>query len=111
IDYGFSRDNIYTYSVGEKGAAIELTVRSFDNGDYFLFSKLENPSASELQVDVLQKENFVDSYAFYRFDRNQIKRNSDDVFNADRTSYPTGVLRFINEDGTVQERMVGQAYR
>lgn len=111
IDNGFSRDNIYTYSVGEQGALIELTVRSFDNGDYFLFSKLENPSSAPVQVDVLQKENFVQSYELYRFDKNEIKRNDEDLFNTDMTSYPTGVLRFINEDGTVQERMVGQSYR
>ena len=111
IDNGFSRDNIYTYSVGEQGALIELTVRSFDNGDYFLFSKLDNPSATPVQVDVLQKENFVKSYELYRFDENEIKRNTEDLFSTDMTSYPTGVLRFINEDGTIQERMVGQSYR
>ena len=111
IDYGFSRDNIYTYSVGEQGALIELTFRSFDNGDYFLFSKLENPSERHIQIDVLQKENLVTSYELYRFDKNEIKRNTDDLFNADLTSYPTGVLRFVKEDGSVQERMVGQSYR
>ncbi|GEN82082.1 hypothetical protein SLU01_03940 [Sporosarcina luteola] len=51
------------------------------------------------------------SYELYRFDENEIKRNTEDLFNTDMTSYPTGVLRFINEDGTIQERMVGQSYR
>ncbi|MBB4823992.1 hypothetical protein HNO89_001212 [Sporosarcina luteola] len=111
IDNNFSRDNVYFYEVGKKGATVELTVRSFNNGDYFLFSKLENSTSDPLTVDVLQKENYVDTYELYRFDRNRIKRNTDDLFNTDMTSYPTGVLRFHNEDRTVQERMVGQSYR
>lgn len=110
IDNSFSRDNIYTYSVGAKGAMIELTVRSFDNGDYFLFSKVDNPSSSPLTVDVIQKENYVDSFELFRFDRYPIKKSSTDPFSMDTTSYPTGVLRFIKEDGTVHERMVGQSY-
>ncbi|MEK3935158.1 S-layer homology domain-containing protein [Sporosarcina sp. FSL W7-1349] len=110
IDNSFSRDNIYTYKVGSKGATIELTVRSFDNGDYFLFSKVDNPTKSALAVDVIQKENDVDSFELFRFDRYPIKRKSTDTFAADTTSYPTGVLRFVKEDGTVSERMVGQSY-
>ena len=110
IDNSFSRDNIYTYSVGEKGAEIELTVRSFDNGDYFLFSKINNPSKSTLTVDVIQKENEVASFELNRYDRYKIKRNKKDVFGSDKTSYPTGLLRFVKQDGSVEERMVGQSY-
>ncbi|NYF25452.1 S-layer homology domain-containing protein [Sporosarcina sp. JAI121] len=110
IDNSFSRDNIYTYDVGEQGATIELTVRSFDNGDYFLFSKLENPSKSAVTVDVIQKENEVESFGLTRYDRYKIKRSDQDVFGSDTTSYPTGLLRFVKQDGTVKERMVGQSY-
>ncbi|WP_153732330.1 S-layer homology domain-containing protein [Sporosarcina obsidiansis] len=110
IDNDFSKDNIYEYSVGEDGAIVELTVRSFDNGDEFLFSKLTNPSAAPVTVDVLQKENDVATIDLYRFDRYPIKRTSTDLFNTDMTSYPTGVLRFMKTDGSVEERMVGQSY-
>lgn len=110
VDNSFSRDNIYTYDVGEKGATIELTVRSFDNGDYFLFSKMENPSKSAVTVDVIQKENEVDSFELFRYDRNDIKRTNQDPFLMDTTSYPTGLLRFVKQDGTVKDRMVGQSY-
>ncbi|MBE1553524.1 S-layer homology domain-containing protein [Sporosarcina limicola] len=110
IDNSFSRDNIYIYKVGEKGATIELTVRSFDNGDYFLFSKIDNPSRSAITVDVIQKEDEVDSFNLYRYDRYTIKRSSQDVFGSDTTSYPTGLLRFVKQDGMVKDRMVGQSY-
>ncbi|KAA0964874.1 S-layer homology domain-containing protein [Sporosarcina sp. ANT_H38] len=110
IDNSFSRDNIYTYNIGGKGATIELTVRSFDNGDYFLFSKISNPSKSAVTVDVIQKENDVSSFELKRYDRYKIKRNDKDVFGSDTTSYPTGLLRFVKQDGSVKERMVGQSY-
>ncbi|HJF31952.1 MAG TPA: S-layer homology domain-containing protein [Sporosarcina psychrophila] len=110
IDNTFSRDNIYTYNVGEQGAIIELTVRSFDNGDYFLFSKINNPTESAVTVDVIQKENEVASFELNRYDRYKIKRNEEDVFGSDTTSYPTGLLRFVKQDGSVKERMVGQSY-
>ncbi|WP_342598577.1 S-layer homology domain-containing protein [Psychrobacillus sp. FSL H8-0483] len=110
IDNSFSRDNDYTYDVGMNGATIELTVRSFDNGDYFLFSKIDNPTNSAVAVDVIQKENQVDSLELFRYDRYEIKRSSKDVFGSDITSYPTGLLRFVKQDGTVEERMVGQSY-
>ena len=110
IDNSFSRDNIYTYDIGEQGATIELTVRSFDNGDYFLFSKIDNPSESAVKVDVIQKENEVASFELNRYNKYKIKRNDKDVFGSDTTSYPTGLLRFVKLDGSVKERMVGQSY-
>ncbi len=111
IDNDFSRDNIYTYKVGVEGATITLTVRSFDNGDYFLFSKINNPTITPITVDVIQKENYVTSTELYRYDRYEIKRSTEDVFGQDITSYPTGLLRFVKEDGTVEERMVGKSYQ
>jgi len=110
IDNSFSRDNIYTYDIGGKGATIELTVRSFDNGDYFLFSKINNSAKSAVTVDVIQKENEVASSELNRYDKYKIKRNENDVFGSDTTSYPTGLLRFVKQDGSVKERMVGQSY-
>ena len=110
IDNSFSRDNIYTYDIGAKGATIELTVRSFDNGDYFLFSKINNPAKSAVTVDVIQKENEVASFELNRYDKYKIKRNEKDVFGSDTTTYPTGLLRFVKQDGVVKERMVGQSY-
>jgi len=110
IDNSFSRDNIYTYDIGVKGATIELTVRSFDNGDYFLFSKINNPTESAVTVDVIQKENEVASFELNRYDKYKIKRNDKDIFGSDTTSYPTGLLHFVKLDGSVKERMVGQSY-
>lgn len=111
IDYGFARDQVYTYSVGKEGAEIELTVRDFANKDVFIFSKLTNPSDVLIAVDVLQKEEDVGSFDLYNFDRYPIERLNKNVADTDITSYPTGILRFIKTNGTVAERMIGQAYQ
>ncbi|MDV6378451.1 S-layer homology domain-containing protein [Sporosarcina sp. GW1-11] len=111
INYGFSRDQVYTYAVGRNGAEIELTVRDFDNQDVFVFSKLTNPSNVPVTVDVLQKEEDVAHFDLYRFDRYPLMRLNKNAVDSDMTSYPTGVLRFIKTDGTVEERMIGQAYQ
>ncbi|RTQ96075.1 S-layer homology domain-containing protein [Lysinibacillus telephonicus] len=108
IDNGFSRDNIYTYSVAQD-AKLTVTVRSFDNGDYFLFSQLVNPNSKTVIVDILQKENDVVDFSLARFDNYPIKR-SDTSKGTDITSYPTGLLSYVKDDGSVEERMVGKAY-
>ncbi len=110
IDYGFSRDNIYTYSVGEQAATLKVTVRSFDNGDYFLLSQLDNPNNEKITVDILQKENDVAQFEQFRFDRYPINRKLKGEYGEDITSYPTGLVRFIKKDGSIEERMIGKGF-
>ncbi|WP_301108555.1 S-layer homology domain-containing protein [Sporosarcina sp.] len=109
-DYGFSHDENYTYQVGAAGAEIKVTFRNLANQDIFVFSELNNPSDEPITVDILQKENEVSYFDLYRYDRYPLMRENIDSADADMTSYPTGVLRFIRNDGTVRERMIGQSY-
>ncbi len=110
--YGVAKDTVYNYLIGVSGAVLEVTVRQLNNGDQFVFTTLENPSNSKVTVDLFQKEVGIANSRLYRYDRYPIKKNPDDVFGYDSSSYPTGLLRFINSDGAVSgERMVGQAYR
>ncbi|WP_158233551.1 MULTISPECIES: S-layer homology domain-containing protein [unclassified Sporosarcina] len=110
-DYGFARDTVYTYTIGENDAEIELTVRQLHNNDVFVFSKLTNQSEIPISIEILQKESDVTHFDLYRYDRYPLMRKNTDLTDADMTTYPTGVLRFIKSDGTVEERMIGQAYR
>lgn len=108
--YGVATDTVYNYAIGN--ATLEVTVRKLNNGDEFVFTTLENPSNSKVTVDLFQKEEGIASSKLYRYDRYSIKKNPDDVFGYDSSSYPTGLLRFVNGDGVVAgERMVGQSYR
>lgn len=110
-DYGFSRDSTYTYAVGKEGAEIKLTVRELPNKDVFVFSELNNPTDESITVEVLQKEEDVARINLLRYDRYPLMRENTDLADADMTTYPTGLLRFIKTDGTVEERMIGQAYQ
>lgn len=109
--YGFARDTAYTYSIGEEDAEIELTVRELPNQDIFVFSTLTNPSETPVTVEILQKEADVAHFDLFRYDRYPLMRENPDQSDADLTTYPTGLLRFIKTDGTLEERMVGQAYQ
>ncbi|WP_421663874.1 S-layer homology domain-containing protein [Lysinibacillus telephonicus] len=110
--YGVAKDTVYNYSIGLDGATLEVTVRHLNNGDEFVFTTLENPSNSKVTVDLFQKEEGISNSRLYRYDRYPLKKNPDDVFGYDSSSYQTGLLRFVNRDGAVSgERMVGQAYR
>ncbi|GKV65411.1 MULTISPECIES: S-layer homology domain-containing protein [unclassified Sporosarcina] len=109
-NYGFSHDEIYTYQLGTAGAEFKVTFRSLPNQDIFVFSELKNPSYVPITVDILQKEQEVSYFDLYRYDRYPLMRENTDSAEADMTSYPTGVLRFIRNDGTVGERMIGQSY-
>ncbi|PIC74312.1 S-layer homology domain-containing protein [Sporosarcina sp. P26b] len=110
-NYGFSRDSTYTYAVGNEGAEIKLTVRDLPNKDVFVFSELTNPTETSITVEVLQKEQNIARFDLFRYDRYPLMRENTDLADADMTTYPTGVLRFIKTDGTVEERMIGQAYQ
>lgn len=111
INYGFARDTAYTYAIGEDGAEIELTVRELPNEDIFVFSTLTNPSETLVAVDILQKEADVAHFDLFRYDRYPLMRENPDQSDADLTTYPTGLMRFIKTDGTIEERMIGQAYQ
>lgn len=110
-NYGFSRDSVYTYTVGNDGAEIKLTVREMPNNDVFVFSELTNPTDQPIAVEVLQKEQDVAYFNLFRYDRYPLMRENTDLADADMTTYPTGLLRFVKTDGTIEERMIGQVYQ
>lgn len=109
-DYGYAIDDHYTYAIGVRGAKATITVRTFENGDYFLFSRLDNPSKTTVEVDVIQHETAVTESTLVRFDRYPLAIDDTTVFGQDKTTYPTGLLQFSKQDGSVEERMVGKAF-
>lgn len=109
--FGIATDTIYNYAIGSQGATLNVTIRAFINGDDFVFTTLNNPSASKITVDLFQKHTNVTNYRLYRYDRFPISKNSTDVFGYDSSSYPTGLLRLMSDEKLANDRMVGQAYR
>ncbi|MGE7982946.1 S-layer homology domain-containing protein [Solibacillus sp. NPDC093137] len=109
--YGVAKDTVYNYAVGNQGATVKVTVRSLENGDDFVFTTLTNKGKSKLTVDLFHKATNVTNYRLYRYDRFPIEKNSADVFGFDSSSYPTGLLRIMENEKLATDRMVGQAYR
>lgn len=109
--YGIATDKVYMYAVHTQGATLTITVRTLKNGDQLIFSTLKNPASKALTVELFQKEQGVTNTRLYRYDRFPIEKKNADVFGYDLSTYPTGVFRFMGENGLLADRMVGQAYR
>lgn len=109
--YGIATDKVYMYAVHTQGATFTITVRTLKNGDQLIFSTLKNPASKALTVELFQKEQGVTNTRLYRYDRFPIEKKNADVFGYDLSTYPTGVFRFMGENGLLADRMVGQAYR
>ncbi|MER1984418.1 MAG: S-layer homology domain-containing protein [Solibacillus sp.] len=109
--FGIATDTVHNYAVGSQGATVKVTVRKFVNGDEFIFTTLNNPSAAAVTVDVFEKQTNVTNHRLYRYDQHPIKKNDADVFGHDSSTYPTGLLRTMSDGRLAKDRMVGQAYR
>lgn len=111
IDYGHATDNQFVYLVGKVGSKATVTIRTFNNGDYFVFTRFDNLTGSHQKIDLIQIEQNVQTNHLYRYDRYPIIRDDETVFGQDITSYPTGLLRITKEDGSIEEQMIGKAYQ
>ncbi|MDM5332951.1 S-layer homology domain-containing protein [Ureibacillus composti] len=111
IDYGYAVDQELIYSVGIIGSKVTVTVRTFNNGDYFIFTRFDNVSGTQKNIDLIQIEENVSSNDLFRFDRYPLVRDDGTVIGEDITSYPVGLLRLTKEDGSKEEQMIGKAYK
>ncbi len=111
VDYGHAIDYQFIYSVGMLGSKATVTIRKFDNADYFVFTRFDNVTGSNKNIDLIQIEENVQSNELYRYGRYPIVRDDETVFGQDITSYPTGLLRLTKKDGSVEEQMIGKAYK
>lgn len=110
-EYPYAEDTIYNYRVSGSSALLEITKRTLPNGDFFLFTELINPSTQTVQIDIVREEKNIISSKMSRYDRYPIKKNEDDIFGYDPTTYPTGLIEKVDLNGKVEQEMIGQAYR
>ena len=109
--YPYAQDTTFNYRVSNSSAMLEVTKRSLPNGDFFLFTELKNPSTQTVQIDIVREEKNIVSSKISRYDRYPIKKNEDDIFGYDPTTYPTGLLEKVDSSGKIEQEMIGQAYR
>ncbi|MEK5039808.1 S-layer homology domain-containing protein [Sporosarcina sp. FSL K6-3457] len=112
VQHSHAKDIVYTYSVvGLSPAKVTLTKRELPNGDYFLFTELRNPQRMPITVDIIQTEVGLEKVVLHEYSRFPIKKNVDETFGFDITTYPTGILEKIDVNGKTAQRMIGKAYR
>ncbi|MFS0575625.1 S-layer homology domain-containing protein [Sporosarcina sp. 179-K 3D1 HS] len=112
VPHPHATDIVYTYAVGGYSPAkVEVTKRELPNGDYFVFTELRNPQRMPLTIDLIQTENGLQKTVLHSYGKHQIKKEVDDTFGFDLTTYPTGILEKIGTDGKTEQRMIGKAYR
>lgn len=110
-EYPYAADTIFNYRVSGSSAILGITKRTLPNGDFFLFLELINPSSQSVQIDIVREEKNIISSKMSRYDRYPIKKNEDDIFGYDPTTYPTGLIEKVDLNGKVEQEMIGQAYR
>ncbi|MER2089022.1 MAG: S-layer homology domain-containing protein [Sporosarcina sp.] len=112
LQHAHATDIVYTYRMsGYPGVTVELTKRELPNGDYFLFTELRNSRNIPITVDIIQTEKGLSKGVLHEYSRFPIKKNVDDTFGFDLTTYPTGIFEKINTDGTISQRMIGKSYQ
>lgn len=104
-------DTSYSFNVGENEATVTVTVRTFKNGDQFVFSTIENHSTEPITVDVFERQTAGMTVDLFRYDRYPLERIGLEVFGDDKSTYPVGLQRMTKADKLVEEKMIGQAYR
>lgn len=110
--HAHSKDTVYTYNVGGLSpAVVNVTKRLLENGDYFIFTELKNPQRMPIKIDVIQTESNLSKGILREYSRYPIKKETDDTFGFDLTTYPTGVFEKTTIDGDKAQKMIGKAYR
>lgn len=104
-------DTIYPFIVGDNKADVTVTVRTFKNGDQFVFSTINNHSDQAISVDVFERQKAGMMVDLFRYDRYPLERIGLEVFGDDKSTYPVGLQRMTRDDELVEEKMIGQAYR
>lgn len=78
-------------------AELIVAIRTFDDGDVMLFTRLENPGEGELTLPVALEAKGVTSQEAFLYPSDDFEREYDPTLGIDPTSYPTGLFRL--EDG------------
>ncbi len=111
VKHSYATDYIHSYRISNSASNLKITKRVFSNDDYMVFVNLVNNSKSVVNVDVILKESEVESSRLISYDRYPIKKNKDDTFGYDPTTYPKGIVETIATDSNVNQMMYSKLYR
>ncbi|WP_102273765.1 hypothetical protein [Cytobacillus massiliigabonensis] len=113
-EYPNVQETTYTYSIkrfNAKAGELEIVKRQFNNGDYFLFSKVDNNKLFDFYMEIewaLPEGTETNLVPFSTFPK---PTGTSTTMGEDPTSYPTGLLEITKDGQHVKQVMVGKAYR
>ncbi|TKC17008.1 hypothetical protein [Robertmurraya kyonggiensis] len=89
---------------------IRMTVREIDNGDYFIFSSLENFSKKPLKVDIEMPFDELNRFSINDFEQFPVNHQHDKVFGVDPTTYPIGLISLYDTDQLKKSMVISRNY-
>ncbi|MGE7916855.1 hypothetical protein [Lysinibacillus xylanilyticus] len=97
---------------GENMGSIKVTVREIDNGDFFIFTQLQNKSNKGCSATISYPIGGNVRYDLIDFERQEIQHKHDNVSGVDPTTYPIGLLKVkeIENENLVTNMMISRNY-
>lgn len=95
---------------GENMGSIKVTVREIDNGDFFIFTQLQNKSSKGYSASISYPINGNIKYDLTDFERQEIQHEHDHVYGVDPTTYPIGLLKVKEHENLVTNMMISRNY-
>ncbi|HWO96704.1 MAG TPA: hypothetical protein VNM45_10275 [Bacillus sp. (in: firmicutes)] len=94
----------------DKMGSIKVTVREIDNGDFFIFTQLQNESSKGYSASISYPIKGNVRYDLTDFERQEIHHEHDHVFGVDPTTYPIGLLKIREHENLVTNMMISRNY-
>ncbi|MCL1702597.1 hypothetical protein [Lysinibacillus sp. Bpr_S20] len=111
--YIHSTDQTTFYNLfedGENRGSIKVTVREIDNGDFFIFTQLQNKSSKGYSASISYPISGNIKYDLTDFERQEIQHEHDHVYGVDPTTYPIGLLKVKEHENLVTNMMISRNY-
>ncbi|MGA3600132.1 hypothetical protein ACPCXA_08490 [Lysinibacillus agricola] len=108
-----SMDQTTVYNLFEDGVnmgSIKVTVREIDNGDFFIFTQLQNKSSKGCSATISYPISGNVRYDLIDFERQEIQHEHDNVSGVDPTTYPIGLLKVKENENLVTNMMISRNY-
>lgn len=108
-----STDQTTTYELVDgrkKVGFIKVTVREIDNGDFFIFTQLQNDSDENYSASISYPITGNVHYDLTDFERKKITHEHDHVFGVDPTTHPIGLLEVTEHEDFVTNMMISRNY-
>lgn len=112
--YPLAEDTIYTYNIkrfNNKAGIVEIVKREFQNGDFFLFTKIDNNKRFDFYMELdwqFASDAQLELKEFSQFPK---PTGESVAMGEDITSYPTGLLDIRQEGQTTKQIMIGKSYQ